>query len=180
MSSFRRQLNKYSFHKVKSSPTNAPLSSGSGSLSLYVPCRPSATTYAKRTISEFKHPYFRLGGEGDLYKICRKAPAPKHPTAMDDSIHSQRISIISENLTATQGQIRKIERTHANEARINKLLVEEVLALQKMLHAQTEAQHEILNYLSHSPMTAEVTIPREVPVNKHDISSSPMAPQLPS
>lgn len=63
---------------------------------------------------------------------------------MDDFIHAQRISIISENLTA----IRKIERTHANEVRTNKLLVEEVLALQKMLHAQTEAQHEILNYLS--------------------------------
>ncbi|OAQ65625.1 hypothetical protein VFPBJ_11157 [Purpureocillium lilacinum] len=60
-------------------------------------------------------------------------PAPKHPTAMDDSIHSQRISIISENLTAIQGQIRKIERAHANEARTNRLLVEEVLALQKML-----------------------------------------------
>ncbi|UNI14813.1 kinase-regulated stress-responsive transcription factor skn7 [Purpureocillium takamizusanense] len=129
MSSFVRQLNKYSFYKVASSLNDGSLSSGS-------------------TMSEFKHPHFRLGGEGELYKICRKAPAPKHPRAMDSFTQSQGISIISENLTATQDQIRNIERTHANEARTNKLLVEEVLALQKMLKAQTEAQHEILNYLS--------------------------------
>ncbi|EQK97945.1 hypothetical protein G6O67_001248 [Ophiocordyceps sinensis] len=129
MSSFIRQLNKYDFHKVKPS-SDCESSSPSGN------------------ILEFKHPYFRADSKDGLDNIRRKAPAPRKPPAAEDFTTSQHVSVISEQLTATQQQVQQLQELYADVSQTNRLLVNEVLALQKMLNAQKQAQFEMLNYMT--------------------------------
>ncbi|KAL6815975.1 Two-component response regulator receiver [Trichoderma sp. SZMC 28013] len=129
MSSFIRQLNKYDFHKVK------PSSDGD-------------TASPNGNILEFKHPYFRVDSKDDLDNIRRKAPATRKPQVAEDFTTSQHVSVISEQLTATQQQVQQLQELFADVSQTNRLLVNEVLTLQKMLNAQKQAQHEMLNYLS--------------------------------
>lgn len=100
---------------------------------------------------EFKHPYFRVDSKDDLDNIRRKAPAPRKPQVADDFTTSQHISVISEQLTATQQQVQQLQELFADVSQTNRLLVNEVLTLQKMLNAQKQAQHEMLNYLTPYP-----------------------------
>ncbi|PHH84486.1 hypothetical protein CDD83_1863 [Cordyceps sp. RAO-2017] len=129
MSSFIRQLNKYDFHKVK------PSSDGDSS-------NPNGN------ILEFKHPYFRADSKDGLDNIRRKAPAPRKPPAAEDFTTTQHVSVISEQLTATQQQVQQLQELYADVSQTNRVLVNEVLTLQKMLNAQKQAQFEMLNYLS--------------------------------
>ncbi|KJZ76743.1 hypothetical protein HIM_03620 [Hirsutella minnesotensis 3608] len=129
MSSFIRQLNKYDFHKVK------PSSDGE-------------TSHPSGNILEFKHPYFRADSKDGLDNIRRKAPAPRKPPAAEDFTTSQHVSVISEQLTATQQQVQQLQELYADVSQTNRLLVNEVLALQKMINAQKQSQFEMLNYLS--------------------------------
>ncbi|ODA75998.1 hypothetical protein RJ55_08280 [Drechmeria coniospora] len=129
MSSFIRQLNKYDFHKVK------PSSDGDSS-------NPNGN------ILEFKHPYFRADSKDGLDNIRRKAPAPRKQPATEDFTTSQHVSVISEQLTATQQQVQQLQELFADVSQTNRLLVNEVLTLQKMLNAQKQSQYEMLNYLT--------------------------------
>ncbi|KEY67955.1 hypothetical protein S7711_02162 [Stachybotrys chartarum IBT 7711] len=129
MSSFIRQLNKYDFHKVKPS-TDTETSSPNGN------------------VLEFKHPYFRVDSKDDLDNIRRKAPAPRKQQATDDYTATQHMNIISEQLTATQQQVQQLQEVYADVLQTNKLLVNEVLILQKMLNAQKQAQFEMINFLT--------------------------------
>ncbi|KAJ4164187.1 hypothetical protein LMH87_005871 [Akanthomyces muscarius] len=132
MSSFIRQLNKYDFHKVKPS-ADADGSAPSGN------------------VLEFKHPYFRVDSKDDLDNIRRKAPAPRKTQPPEDFTTSQHVSVISEQLTATQQQVQQLQELFAEVSQTNRLLVNEVLTLQKMVNAQKGAQHEMLNYLTIYP-----------------------------
>ncbi|UKZ76132.1 hypothetical protein TrVFT333_003828 [Trichoderma virens FT-333] len=129
MSSFIRQLNKYDFHKVK-------------------PSTDGDSTSPNGNILEFKHPYFRVDSKDDLDNIRRKAPATRKPQVAEDFTTSQHVSVISEQLTATQQQVQQLQELFADVSQTNRLLVNEVLTLQKMLNAQKQAQYEMLNYLS--------------------------------
>ncbi|POR34897.1 Transcription factor SKN7 [Tolypocladium paradoxum] len=129
MSSFIRQLNKYDFHKVKPS-SDTELSNPNGN------------------ILEFKHPYFRADSKDGLDNIRRKAPAPRKPPAAEDFTTSQHVSVISEQLTATQQQVQQLQELYTDVSQTNRLLVNEVLTLQKMLNAQKQSQYEMLNYLA--------------------------------
>ncbi|KOS17976.1 Transcription factor SKN7 [Escovopsis weberi] len=129
MSSFIRQLNKYDFHKVK-------------------PSNDTDLNSPKGNVLEFKHPYFRVDSKDDLDNIRRKAPATRKPQAPEDFTTSQHVSVISEQLTATQQQVQQLQALFAEISQTNRVLVNEVLTLQKMLNAQKQAQHEMLNYLS--------------------------------
>ncbi|GJN82579.1 kinase-regulated stress-responsive transcription factor skn7 [Purpureocillium lilacinum] len=129
MSSFIRQLNKYDFHKVK-------------------PSSDSDSSNPNGNILEFKHPYFRADSKDGLDNIRRKAPAPRKQPAAEDFTTSQHVSVISEQLTATQQQVQQLQELYADVSQTNRLLVNEVLTLQKMLNAQKQAQYELLNYLS--------------------------------
>lgn len=99
-------------------------------------------------VLEFKHPYFRVDSKDDLDNIRRKAPATRKPQVAEDFTTSQHVSVISEQLTATQQQVQQLQELFADVSQTNRLLVNEVLTLQKMLNAQKQAQHEMLNYLS--------------------------------
>jgi osomolarity two-component system response regulator SKN7 len=99
-------------------------------------------------VLEFKHPYFRVDSKDDLDNIRRKAPATRKPQVAEDFTTSQHVSVVSEQLTATQQQVQQLQELFADISQTNRLLVNEVLTLQKMLNAQKQAQHEMLNFLS--------------------------------
>ena len=99
-------------------------------------------------VLEFKHPYFRIDSKDDLDNIRRKAPAARKPQAAEDFTTSHHISVISEQLTATQQQVQQLQELFSDVSQTNRLLVNEVLTMQKMLNAQKQAQYEMLNYLT--------------------------------
>lgn len=99
-------------------------------------------------VLEFKHPYFRVDSKDDLDNIRRKAPATRKPPVAEDFTTSQHVSVVSEQLTATQQQVQQLQELFADISQTNRLLVNEVLTLQKMLNAQKQAQYEMLNFLS--------------------------------
>lgn len=80
--------------------------------------------------------------------IRRKAPAPRKPQVAEDFTTSQHVSVISEQLTATQQQVQQLQELFAEVSQTNRLLVNEVMTLQKMINAQKQAQYEMLNHLS--------------------------------
>lgn len=80
--------------------------------------------------------------------IRRKAPAPRKAQTTEDFTTTQHVGVISEQLTATQQQVQQLQELFAEVSQTNRLLVNEVLTMQKMLNAQKQAQHEMLNYLS--------------------------------
>jgi osomolarity two-component system response regulator SKN7 len=83
-----------------------------------------------------------------LDNIRRKAPAPrKQPPAEDAFPASQQIIVMSESLTATQVQISALQEQYSELAQTNKLLVSELLSLQKMVRAQSQASNEILTHM---------------------------------
>lgn len=55
---------------------------------------------------------------------------------------------MSEQLTATQQQVQQLQELFAEVSQTNRLLVNEVMTLQKMVNAQKQAQHEMLNFLT--------------------------------
>lgn len=144
MSSFIRQLNKYDFHKVKPS-SDTDTSSPNGNVSRL---RLHSGLDLTEQVLEFKHPYFRIDSKDDLDNIRRKAPAPRKIQAPEDFTTNQHISVISEQLTATQQQVQQLQELFSDVSQTNRLLVNEVITLQKMLNAQKQAQHEMLNYLT--------------------------------
>ncbi|OAA73625.1 Signal transduction response regulator, SKN7-like protein [Cordyceps fumosorosea ARSEF 2679] len=146
MSSFIRQLNKYDFHKVKPS-ADADASNPSGN------------------VLEFKHPYFRVDSKDDLDNIRRKAPAPRKPQPPEDFTTSQHVSVISEQLTATQQQVQQLQELFSEVSQANRLLINEVMTLQKMLNAQKGAQHEMLNYLTGYPGRTNAMMSRPMASN---------------
>jgi osomolarity two-component system response regulator SKN7 len=99
-------------------------------------------------VLEFKHPYFRVDSKDDLDNIRRKAPAPRKAQVTEDFTTNHHISVISEQLAATQQQVQQLQELFSDVSQTNKLLVNEVLTLQKMLNAQKQAQYEMLNYLT--------------------------------
>ncbi|CAG9991386.1 unnamed protein product [Clonostachys byssicola] len=129
MSSFIRQLNKYDFHKVK-------------------PSSDSENSSPLGNVLEFKHPYFKIDSKDDLDNIRRKAPAPRKQQVNEDFTTNHHISVMSEQLAATQQQVQQLQELFTEVSQTNKILVNEVLTLTKIINAQKAAQHEMLNYLT--------------------------------
>lgn len=97
---------------------------------------------------EFKHPNFRVGSKDDLDNIRRKAPAPRRAQATEDFTTTQHLGVMSEQLSATQQQVQQLQELFSEVSQTNRVLVNEVLTLTKMLNAQKQSQHEMLNFLS--------------------------------
>lgn len=128
--SFVRQLNKYDFHKVRHNEESGEAPYG-------------------RDAWEFRHPEFRADRKDNLDNIRRKAPAPRKPAQADDAFGaSQQIVVLSESLTATQHQIQALQEQYFELAQTNKVLVNEVISLQKMVRAQSQVSNELITHLS--------------------------------
>ncbi|KAK3941188.1 transcription factor prr1 [Diplogelasinospora grovesii] len=128
--SFVRQLNKYDFHKVRHSEES------------------SETPYG-RDAWEFRHPEFRADRKDNLDNIRRKAPAPRKPQQADDAFPAtQQIVVLSESLAATQHQIQALQEQYFDLFNNNKILVNEVVSLQKMVKAQSQVSNELITHLN--------------------------------
>ncbi len=81
--------------------------------------------------------------------IRRKAPAPRKPPPAEDAFPaSQQIIVLSESLSATQHQIQALQEQYYELEKTNRLLVSEVLGLQKMVRAQSQASNELITHLN--------------------------------
>ncbi|KAK0610461.1 hypothetical protein B0T17DRAFT_500345 [Bombardia bombarda] len=128
--SFVRQLNKYDFHKVRHNEESGDAPYG-------------------RDAWEFRHPEFRADRKDNLDNIRRKAPAPRKPQQTDDAFPAtQQIVVLSESLAATQHQIQALQEQYFELAQTNKVLVNEVVSLQKMVRAQSQVSNELITHLS--------------------------------
>ncbi|KAK8050284.1 hypothetical protein PG994_012014 [Apiospora phragmitis] len=127
--SFVRQLNKYDFHKVRQSEENGQ------------------SPYGKEAW-EFKHPAFRADAKNNLDNIRRKAPAPRKNQAAEDQFSSNtQIAALSETLAATQQQVQALQDSYFEMAHANKVFVDEIMHLQKMIKAQNSVNNELVNHL---------------------------------
>lgn len=98
---------------------------------------------------EFRHPEFRADRKDNLDNIRRKAPAQRKAPPADDAFPaSQQIVVLSESLTATQHQIQALQEQYCELEKTNRLLVSEVLSLQKMVRAQSQASNELITHLN--------------------------------
>ena len=103
----------------------------------------------RRQAWEFRHPEFRADRKDNLDNIRRKAPAPRKAPAADDAFPaSQQIIVLSESLQATQHQIQALQEQYYELEKTNRLLVSEVLSLQKMVRAQGQASNELITHLN--------------------------------
>ncbi|KAH6844843.1 hypothetical protein B0I37DRAFT_433551 [Chaetomium sp. MPI-CAGE-AT-0009] len=128
--SFVRQLNKYDFHKVRHNEESGESPYG-------------------RDAWEFRHPEFRADRKDNLDNIRRKAPAQRKAPPADDAFPaSQQIVVLSESLAATQHQIQALQEQYFELEKTNKLLVSEVLSLQKIARAQSQASNELITHLN--------------------------------
>ncbi|KAK1753483.1 transcription factor prr1 [Echria macrotheca] len=128
--SFVRQLNKYDFHKVRHNEE-------------------SGETPYGRDAWEFRHPEFRADRKDNLDNIRRKAPAPRKPTQAEEAFPAtQQIVVLSESLAATQHQIQALQEQYFELAQTNKVLVNEVVSLQKMVRAQSQVSNELITHLN--------------------------------
>ncbi|KAJ0385462.1 hypothetical protein COL922a_006279 [Colletotrichum nupharicola] len=131
-SSFVRQLNKYDFHKLRRNDEN------------------NESPYGKQAW-EFKHSAFRADRKDNLDNIRRKAPAQRKTQQTGDQFTTnQSINLLQETLFAQQQQVQALQEQVIEIQRTNKTLIADVSAMHKIIDAQRQAQHELLNYMGHA------------------------------
>ncbi|KUI71894.1 Transcription factor prr1 [Cytospora mali] len=98
---------------------------------------------------EFKHPEFRMDSKHNLDNIRRKAPAPRKAQPAEDAFSAnQQVALLSETLNATQHQVQQLQENYFSLAQSNKVLIDEVVSLQKQLKVSNQVNNELLNHLS--------------------------------
>ncbi|KAI0122711.1 HSF-type DNA-binding-domain-containing protein [Daldinia grandis] len=129
--SFVRQLNKYDFHKVRHNEENGQSPYGASAW-------------------EFKHPEFRADRKDNLDNIRRKAPAPRKAQAAEEQfgVSNQQVLVLSETLAATQQQVQQLQESYHEIVNANKIFVDEILHLQKLVRAQNQVHNELINHLN--------------------------------
>ncbi|KAH6954059.1 HSF-type DNA-binding-domain-containing protein [Ilyonectria sp. MPI-CAGE-AT-0026] len=94
------------------------------------------------------HKVRQTNGRGSSSNGTNEGPAPRRAQATEDFTTPHHISVLTEQLTATQQQVRRLRELFTEISQSNRLLVNEVFSLQKLLNSQKQSQHEILNFLS--------------------------------
>lgn len=128
--SFVRQLNKYDFHKVRQNNEESGQS----------PYGPNAW--------EFKHPEFRADSKESLDNIRRKAPAPrKQAQAAEDSVTSQQLDLMNQQMVAQQQQIQQLSERFAQLGVDQQVMLQEVRRVQKTVLNHEQVIHHVMNFL---------------------------------
>jgi osomolarity two-component system, response regulator SKN7 len=100
---------------------------------------------------EFKHPEFRADAKNKLDSIRRKAPAPRKAQAAEEQYSSNtQVVALTETLAATQQQVQALQDSYFEMAHANKVFIDEILHLQKLVKAQTSISNELINHLNKS------------------------------
>ncbi|CEN59618.1 Putative Stress response regulator/HFS transcription factor [Aspergillus calidoustus] len=128
--SFVRQLNKYDFHKVRQNNEEN-----------------GQSPYGQNAW-EFKHPEFRANSKESLDNIRRKAPAPRKQTQPhDDSVPTQQIDLLNQQIVAQQQQIQHLSDRYAQMSVDHQLMLQEVMRVQKTVVNHENVIHQLVNYL---------------------------------
>ncbi|KKK27259.1 stress response regulator/HFS transcription factor [Aspergillus rambellii] len=128
--SFVRQLNKYDFHKVRQNNEEN-----------------GQSPYGQNAW-EFKHPEFRANSKDSLDNIRRKAPAPRKQTQThDDSVPTQQIDLLNQQIVAQQQQIQHLSDRYAQLTVDHQLMLQEVMRVQKTVLNHENVIHQVMNYL---------------------------------
>ncbi|TGZ81232.1 hypothetical protein EX30DRAFT_371590 [Ascodesmis nigricans] len=117
--SFVRQLNKYDFHKIKSTEEGAPTS-----------------------FQEFRHPDFRASSGGNLDNIRRKAPTSRK-TASQSEDHSSAIEDLKNHIINLEKHIQRQEAAYRELAKQHTNLVSDLTHVHAALqdHARSIMAH---------------------------------------
>ncbi len=110
--------------------------------------------------------------------IRRKAPAPRKPQVADDFTTNHHISVISEQLAATQQQVQQLQELYTEVSQTNKVLINEVVNLQKILSAQKQASHEIVNYLTPYDGQNNMMNHQQIQANGQNTDNDEAGPEL--
>ncbi|KAJ5448914.1 Heat shock factor (HSF)-type DNA-binding [Penicillium cf. griseofulvum] len=128
--SFVRQLNKYDFHKVRQNNEEN-----------------GQSPYGQNAW-EFKHPEFRANSKESLDNIRRKAPAPRKQTqTSDDSVPTQQIDLLNQQIVAQQQQIQHLSDRYAQLTVDHQLMLQEVMRVQKTVLNHENVIHQVMTYL---------------------------------
>ncbi|EAW06880.1 putative stress response transcription factor SrrA/Skn7 [Aspergillus clavatus NRRL 1] len=128
--SFVRQLNKYDFHKVRQNNEEN-----------------GQSPYGQNAW-EFKHPEFRANSKESLDNIRRKAPAPrKQAQNNDDSVPTQQIDLLNQQIVAQQQQIQHLSDRYAQLTVDHQLMLQELMRVQKTVLNHENVIHQVMNYL---------------------------------
>ncbi|ETS75634.1 hypothetical protein PFICI_12578 [Pestalotiopsis fici W106-1] len=129
--SFVRQLNKYDFHKVRQNEETGQ------------------SVYGQNAW-EFKHPEFNRDAKHNLDNIRRKAPAPRKAQNNEEQFHHSNTQIVAltENVAAMQQQVQSLQESYFALTQANKVFVDEILHLQRVVKAQSQVNNELLSHLN--------------------------------
>ncbi|KAJ5259577.1 hypothetical protein N7478_012558 [Penicillium angulare] len=128
--SFVRQLNKYDFHKVRQNNEES-----------------GQSPYGQNAW-EFKHPEFRANSKDSLDNIRRKAPAPrKQAQPSDDSVPTQQIDLLNQQILAQQQQIQHLSDRYAQLTVDHQLMLQETMRVQKTVLNHENVIHQVMTHL---------------------------------
>lgn len=97
---------------------------------------------------EFKHPEFRANSKESLDNIRRKAPAPRKQTQpSDDSVPTQQIDLLNQQIVAQQQQIQQLSDQYARLTVDHQLMLQEVMRVQKTVLNHENVIHQVMTYL---------------------------------
>ncbi|KAJ5662428.1 uncharacterized protein N7477_010044 [Penicillium maclennaniae] len=128
--SFVRQLNKYDFHKVRQNNEEN-----------------GQSPYGQNAW-EFKHPEFRANSKDSLDNIRRKAPAPRKQTqTTDDSVPTQQIDLLNQQIVAQQQQIQHLSDRYAQLTVDHQLMLQEMMRVQKTVLNHENVIQQMMQHL---------------------------------
>ncbi|KAJ5088857.1 hypothetical protein N7456_012473 [Penicillium angulare] len=153
--SFVRQLNKYDFHKVRQNNEES-----------------GQSPYGQNAW-EFKHPEFRANSKDSLDNIRRKAPAPRKQTQpSDDSVPTQQIDLLNQQILAQQQQIQHLSDRYAQLTVDHQLMLQETMRVQKTVLNHENVIHQVMTYL----LSVDARQRRDSKVGFQGQGSSTMSP----
>ena len=107
---------------------------------------------------EFKHPEFRANSKESLDNIRRKAPAPRKQTQNnDDSVPTQQIDLLNQQIVAQQQQIQHLSDRYAQLTVDHQLMLQEVMRVQKTVLNHENVIHQVMAHLLHGGSPAPAT-----------------------